>query len=144
VKIVCPKCNQEGTVRVVKQRKQQREYKYVVIDHQFTTHAVDRDTVVGIVERLLEENWGLKMRVAELEKENSELKERVMKLEAEKGLLKSKADLFDEIMEHSAVIGRTDAEKLDEIKRRLEAGEILAVRVIAYREERRIVYAEIQ
>jgi len=144
VEITCPKCGRKGKVRVIKQKKVQNTYKYVVIDHENTKHSVDKDAMVEIIEKLLDENWQLKMRVAELEKENSELRERVVRLEAEKGALKSKADLYDEIVEHSAVIRRTDAEKLDEIKRRLEAGEILAVRVIAYREERRIVYADIR
>jgi len=141
---MCPKCGREGTVRVVRQRKRQGEYRYVVIDHQFTTHAVDRDSMVDIIERLLNENWELKVKVSELTKENAELKEKVKKLLEENVELKVKAEAYEEMKNHMVWILKRNVEKLEEIKNLLEEGKLDEVYVIPIKHEIRAKYVDLK
>jgi len=144
MEITCPKCGRVGTVKVVKQKKPQNVYKYVVIDHQYTKHAVGKETLVEIVERLLNENWELKMRIAKLEAENADLRERVSKLEEENLRLKLNAEAYREMMQHSIAVTASNADKLDELKEKLKTREIIMLRIVAYKERRGIDYADIE
>jgi len=144
VEVVCPKCGNKGKVRVIKQKKMQNTYKYVVIDHGNTKHSVDKDAMVDIVERLLNENWELKMRVAELEKENAELRERVTKLQDENLMLKLDAERYREMLEHSIIVRWDNVAELDKLKSMLEERQIYMLRVIPYRLRIEEEYADIR
>jgi len=144
VEVVCPKCGNKGKVKVIKQKKVQNTYKYVVVDHENTKHTVDKELMVEIIEKLLDENWQLKMRVAELEKENSELRERVTKLQDENEMLKPNAERYREMLEHSIIVRWNNVAELDKLKSMLEERQIYMLRVIPYRLRIKEEYADIR
>jgi len=144
VEIVCPKCGMKGAVRLIRQKKPQNTYKYVVVDHQNTKHIVSKELMVDIIETLLNENYELKVRVAKLEEEYEEMKEKVVRLETENMHLRPRAELYDEMVRHSMVIRYSNIEKLEELKKMLESGEIYMLRIIPYKSETRLVYADIK
>jgi len=144
VEIVCPRCGERGRVRVIKQKKIQNIYRYVVIDHGNTKHSVDKELMVDIIEALLNENYELKVKVGRLEEENAELREKVSKLEVEKFRLEKKAEKYDEWLEHSIIIRWNNVAELDKLKKMLEGGELYMLRVIPYKQRIDIEYADIK
>jgi len=144
VEIVCPKCRMKGTVKVIKQKKPQNTYKYVVVDHQNTKHIVSKELMVEIIERLLDENYELKTRIAKLEEKNAELREKVEKLMEENIRLKVRADLYDEMVKHSIIVRYVNIEDLDKLKKMLESGELYMLRIIPYEQRIDIEYADIK
>jgi len=144
VEIVCTKCGKKGKIKVIKQKKVQNTYKYVVVDHGNTKHTLNKDMMVEVIDRLLNENWELKMRIAKLEAENSELRERVIKLQDENLMLELKARRYDEMMEHSIVVRCINIQDLDKLKKMVEEGELYMLRIIPYKQRIDIEYADIK
>jgi len=142
VEIVCPKCGNKGTVRVIKQRKTQNMYKYVVIDHGYTKHTVDKELMVDIIEKLLDENYELKIRIAKLEEENAELREKAEKLLEENIKMEIKARRYDEMMEHSVLI--VNVNDLEKIKKMMEEKKIDMLRIIPYKTRTKLEYVDIK
>jgi len=144
MEIVCPKCGNKGKVKVIKQKKTQNTYKYVVIDHGNTKHSIDKELMVEIIERLLEENWELKIRIGRLEGENNDLKERISKLETEKTKLETEAKLYEEMIKHSIIIRYNNINDLEKLKKMMESKDIYMLRVIAYKMKTEVEYVDIK
>jgi len=144
VEIVCPKCGERGRVRVIKQRKPQNIYRYVVIDHGHTKHVVNKEMMVDIIEKLLDENYELKTRIAKLEEEYGEMKEKVVRLETENMRLRPRAELYDEMVRHSVVIRYSNIEDLEKIKKMMEEKKIDMIRVVAYKTITELEYVDIK
>jgi len=142
VEIACPKCGKKGRVRVIKQKKIQNIYRYVVVDHGNTKHSVDKEVMVDIIGRLLDENYELKTRIARLEEENAELRERIAKLQDENVMLKQKAEKYDEMMNHSVLVVNVD--DLERLKKMMEEKKIDMLRVVAYRTVAKLEYVDIK
>jgi len=142
VEIICPKCGERGRVRVIKQKKIQNTYKYVVVDHGNTKHSVDKELMVEIIERLLEEEWELKTRIAKLEEENAELREKAEKLLEENIKMEMKARRYDEMMEHSILVVNTN--DLEKIRKMMEEKKIDMLRIIPYKTRIIEEYADIK
>jgi len=129
LKVVCPKCGRKGIVRIVKQKKKEKEYMYLVVRHYSENRyciikRINTEKIEATEDllRLVDELEELRKMVQNLKEENEKLKEENRKLRVENSVLRDRLEFFESIWRRSVIISRDERieEKIEEISNLLK------------------------